>query len=91
MLSLRLFHRQFPEVFRGSSGLCSRIKSIGGIELEDGAIWESGNRVRKRRDAVVKRARLRLGRERGRESGGWLPAAVGLERDWVVEVKQVEL
>ncbi|MEA3273951.1 MAG: DUF4338 domain-containing protein, partial [Pseudomonadota bacterium] len=43
VLSLRLFHRQFPKMFRSISGRRSHIDRTGGIALEDGGIWESSD------------------------------------------------
>ena len=91
LLSFRLFHQQFPKIFCGRSGPRSHIEPIGEIALEDEAIWEGNNGVRRRRGAVAERTRRRFGRARQRDSGGWVSADVGSEREWVVGAKQVAL
>ena len=86
LLSRRLFHRRFAKIFGGRSSSRSHIVDTVERVLEGGEIWELGNGVQRQRGAVMSRCFVR-----GRGSGGWLPAALDLEREWVVEVKQIGL
>ena len=53
VLSLRLFHRLLPNLFRRKLSQLSHIRTTGGIVLEYGSVRESSSRFGKRADSMA--------------------------------------